>query len=124
MAQHRIDPLLGQSWLALRAGVLRRAFSLWARCPRKSGGFVHRSAGSAWVHRTCSSAAKALAVTAQRSLTPRSNGPPTACHLGREAVLFIIGLAAKASHRWRPFNSNVRPHKHASVVAALLEIRP
>ncbi len=52
----------------------------------------------------------------QRCLTPRSNGPPTACHLGREAVLSIIGLAAKASHRWRPFNSNVRPHSSSMKV--------
>ncbi len=45
-----------------------------------------------------------------RCLTPRSSGPPTAWRLGRVAVWFIIVHAAKAPHRWRPLNSNVRQH--------------
>ena len=43
-------------------------------------------------------------------LTLRSSGPPTACRLGRAAVLFIIVHAAKAPRRRRPLNSHVRPH--------------
>ncbi len=59
----------------------------------------------------CTPGHHAALLQVQRCLTPRSSGPPTACRLGREAVLVIIGLAAKASRRWRPFNSNVRLRK-------------
>ena len=45
-------------------------------------------------------------------LTVRSSGPPPAWHLGREAVLSIIVLAAQAPRRWRPLSSNVRQHSN------------
>jgi hypothetical protein len=41
-------------------------------------------------------------------LTGRSSGPPPARHLGREALWFIIHLAAQAPRRFRPLSSNVR----------------
>ena len=44
-------------------------------------------------------------------LTLRSSGPPTAWRPGREAVLFIIGCAARAPRCRRPLNLYVRPRK-------------
>jgi hypothetical protein len=41
-------------------------------------------------------------------LTLRSSGPPTAWHPGREAVVFIIVLAARAPRCRRPLNLHVR----------------
>ena len=46
-------------------------------------------------------------------LTRRSSGPPTARRPGREAVLFIIGLAARAPRCRRPLNLHVRPHNQS-----------
>ena len=53
-----------------------------------------------------------------RCLTPRSSGPPTARHPGREAVLYIIGYAARAPRCRRPLNSHVRQHKATMPVLA------
>ena len=41
-------------------------------------------------------------------LTPRSSGAPTAWHLARAAVLFIIYRAGQVPHRRCPLNSHVR----------------
>ncbi len=68
----------GQSWLALRASVLRRAVSLWLRCPRKNCAYAQRRAGSALMHRCCDSAAVPRANSARRGLTGRSRGRATA----------------------------------------------
>ena len=45
---------------------------------------------------------------AQRCLTRRSSGTPTARHQAREAVRVIIHLAGLAASRRRPLSSNVR----------------
>ena len=44
------------------------------------------------------------------ALTLRSSGLAPAWHPGREPVLFIISLAARAPRRRSPLSSNVRPH--------------
>ena len=51
-------------------------------------------------------------------LTPRSSGAPTAWHLARAAVLFIIYRAGQAPHRRCPLNSHVRQHKATMLVLA------
>jgi hypothetical protein len=48
-------------------------------------------------------------------LTLRSKGRAPACHLAREAVLSIIGLAGQAPYRRAPLSSNVRPHREANL---------
>jgi len=49
----------GQSWLALRAGVLRRAISSWVRRPRTDGALIRRRAGGATRRRRGSASAQA-----------------------------------------------------------------
>ena len=64
-------------------------------------------------------------VYAQRCLTPRSSGEPTAWHLARGPLCFIIRPAGQAPHRRLPLSSNVRPHTpHPAVkrVAPVLSI--
>jgi hypothetical protein len=49
---------------------------------------------------------------AQRCLTPRSKGAPTAGHQARAGgTRYIFTSPGLASHRWRPLSSNVRPQK-------------
>ena len=45
---------------------------------------------------------------AQRCLTPRSSGAPTAGHQARSAARYILHSPGLASHRRRPLSSNVR----------------
>ena len=49
--------------------------------------------------------------SAQRRLTTRSSGAPTACHAGHQALGLrpILRLLSSAPCRWRPLSSNVRP---------------
>ena len=49
-----------------------------------------------------------------RCLTPRSSGEPTAWHLARGPLCFIIRPAGQAPHRQLPLSSNVR-HRRAAV---------
>ena len=57
--------------------------------------------------------------TARRGLTPRSRRGPTALHLAREALWFIMRLAGQAQHRRSRLNSNVRPRRKSIVVNLL-----
>ena len=45
----------------------------------------------------------------RRCLTLRSSGQPTAWHPGREALWYMLHLAARAPRRRPPLSSNVRP---------------
>ena len=56
---------------------------------------------------------------AQRRLTPRSSGAPTAWRLARAAALFIIYRAGQAPHRRCPLNSHVRRRKETVSLACL-----
>jgi hypothetical protein len=54
----------------------------------------------------------ASARQAQRCLTPRSSGAPTAGHQARSGgTRYIFASPGLASCRWRPLSSNVRQHK-------------
>ena len=52
------------------------------------------------------------ATTAARCLTPRSSRAPPACHAGPAGgTRYIFASRARASHRWRRLNSNVRQRR-------------
>ena len=109
-------------WLALRAGVLRRAVSQTAR-PVLRPGEGKVCAGRVALRTRSTGHSSSIAVSAagavfrlntpcsmQCGLTIRSTGPIAAGrHLGYKS------LAQMPTHRNRPVSSNVRPHRSQTV---------